>query len=501
MTRLKFWALIILIQIVWSANTKQVSAQGNYDSRYDEQYNDYGASYQDFYDGLAPYGQWISDPMYGYVWLPNVGPDFRPYYTNGYWVMTEYGNTWISNYDWGWAPFHYGRWTFDNYYGWLWIPDTQWAPAWVSWRSNNNYYGWAPMGPGVGINVSLGSIPVDWWVFLSPNYFYEPRFHRYCNNDWRFNRGIYSQTTYINYTYNDRRTVYYTGPRADDYRRRTGRQSSMYNINNNNRRGATVVRGNNVNIYRPRMRNIENNAPRKIVQTERRVSERPQTFVGNKVQPEGRQKVLRQSPVENNRVNNQSNRLNNTQTQPAIRNERQNMRSIEQNRTNNSVRESQIENQRQSNIQSEQARNRMMQQRQIEQNTRQQQEQQRIQQENARQQLLEQRDNQMLQQRNAERDRQRSIQTEESNRQRMQQMREAQEQRQRMQQQTNREQQINRPVREAQPIRQSQPEQQINRTQPREPIRQSQPMRTNQRAEQNAPSNNNERQTERGLRR
>lgn len=488
MTRVKFWALFILIQIAFSAKTKEVIAQGNYDSRYDDQFNDYGASYQDFYDGLAPYGQWISDPMYGYVWLPNVGPDFRPYYTNGYWVMTEYGNTWISNYDWGWAPFHYGRWTFDNYYGWLWIPDTQWAPAWVSWRSNNNYYGWAPMGPGVGINVALGSIPVDWWVFLSPNYFYEPRFHRYCNNDWRFNRGIYRQTTYINYTYNDRRTVYYTGPRPEDYRRRTGRQSSMYNISNNNRRGATVVRGNNITIYRPSMRNIENNAPRKIVPTERKVSPRPQTFVGNDKQPEGRQRVLNQSAVDNKRLNNTGNRVNSTPYQPDIRNERQNIRMNEQNRTN--AREPQIQNQRPANVQSEQMRNQMMQERQNEQNTRQQQEQQRMQQENARQQLLEQRDNQMLQQRNAERDRQRSIQTEESNRQRMQQMRDAQEQRQRMQQQAPREQQNNRPVREAQPMRQPQS------AQPREQIRQSQPERVNQRANQIAPSNN-ERQNER----
>src|SRR4030081_1206377 len=40
-------------------------------------------SYQSFYDQLSPYGQWIDDPGYGYVWMPEVGPDFKPYATNG----------------------------------------------------------------------------------------------------------------------------------------------------------------------------------------------------------------------------------------------------------------------------------------------------------------------------------------------------------------------------------------------------------------------------------
>lgn len=63
-------------------------------------------SFQTFYNDLEPYGQWIDYPNYGYAWVPSVSGDFRPYYTNGYWAMTEYGNTWVSNYNWGWAPFH-----------------------------------------------------------------------------------------------------------------------------------------------------------------------------------------------------------------------------------------------------------------------------------------------------------------------------------------------------------------------------------------------------------
>ena len=50
-------------------------------------------SFQLFYDQLAPYGEWVDDPEYGYIWLPDAGPNFMPYSSNGYWVMTKYGNT------------------------------------------------------------------------------------------------------------------------------------------------------------------------------------------------------------------------------------------------------------------------------------------------------------------------------------------------------------------------------------------------------------------------
>src|SRR5690606_24902584 len=62
-----------------------------------------GVSFQVFYDELLPYGDWINDPVHGYVWVPYAEDGFQPYATNGYWVMSTYGNTWVSNYDWGWA--------------------------------------------------------------------------------------------------------------------------------------------------------------------------------------------------------------------------------------------------------------------------------------------------------------------------------------------------------------------------------------------------------------
>ncbi|MBF0484085.1 MAG: hypothetical protein HQL25_05205 [Candidatus Omnitrophica bacterium] len=100
-----------------------------------------------FYDALVPYGEWIWNAQYGWVWSPyNVPIDWQPY-TDGHWEYTDYGWTWTSDMPWGWACFHYGRWFYDDNYGWLWYPDTVWAPSWVAWRVSNDWIGWAPLPP------------------------------------------------------------------------------------------------------------------------------------------------------------------------------------------------------------------------------------------------------------------------------------------------------------------------------------------------------------------
>jgi uncharacterized membrane protein YgcG len=128
----------------------------------EQQYDDgYDANaYQQFESELSPYGAWQDVPDYGRVWVPSpsvVGYDFTPYGTGGNWVDSEYGWTWNSDYDWGWAPFHYGRWMVMGGRGWCWIPGTTWGPAWVNWRWGGGYVGWAPMGPrGVVIGPPRG---------------------------------------------------------------------------------------------------------------------------------------------------------------------------------------------------------------------------------------------------------------------------------------------------------------------------------------------------------
>jgi hypothetical protein len=230
-------------------------------------------SIQVFYDELSGYGDWVNNPDYGYVWRPNVGSDFRPYYTNGHWVMTEYGNTWVSDYDWGWAPFHYGRWFYDDYDGWVWAPDTVWGPAWVTWRTGGGYYGWAPLGPRINISINIGRryyIPDNYWVFIPQRCIYYPSYNRY----WEPGRNVYiiHNTTIINNVYTNDRVRYYSGPGRDDVRRATRSDVPVYRISDNNRPGSTRVDRDEVNIYRPNIARTGNDAPRSIVDNPARPS-------------------------------------------------------------------------------------------------------------------------------------------------------------------------------------------------------------------------------------
>jgi len=157
-------------------------------------------TYQTFYDQLSPYGQWVQNPQYGYVWLPDVGPDFKPYGTNGHWVYTEEGWAWDSGYPWGWATFHYGRWFFQDGYGWMWVPGNEWAPAWVQWRNSDDYYGWAPLGPNISINIAFGggyTPPPHYWCFVPHQYVASPQVNNYYVRETN-NVTIINRTTVIN---------------------------------------------------------------------------------------------------------------------------------------------------------------------------------------------------------------------------------------------------------------------------------------------------------------
>lgn len=135
-----------------------------------------------FYDRLGDYGDWTN---YNgrYVFVPDVGPDWRPY-TVGHWAYTRrYGWMWISEEPFGWAAYHYGRWGFDEDLGWYWVPGRRWAPAWVSWRRTPDHLIWAPLPPSDdyynndysgGVNVSVNVIPDYYWVAVPSQHFLDP---------------------------------------------------------------------------------------------------------------------------------------------------------------------------------------------------------------------------------------------------------------------------------------------------------------------------------------
>ena len=272
MKRILLMAALAVTTFLGSAVPNDVAAQSdyyddrNYDDGYydDPYYDDRGdLSYQTFYDELSPHGNWVEYPGHGYVWQPRMGPDFRPYSTGGHWVWSDrYEWVWVSDYDWGWAPFHYGRWFHDPYYGWLWVPGYEWSGAWVSWRHGGDYYGWAPLRPGLSININfnLGGYhpPNDWWTFTPRRYILYRNWNNYCV-DYRRNITVINHTTIINnYNYGDR-YGFRTGPRRTDFERYTGRITPV-RFRQATQPGRTSFRDNEVSVYRPRFRQQESAA-------------------------------------------------------------------------------------------------------------------------------------------------------------------------------------------------------------------------------------------------
>lgn len=225
---------------------------------YQQQQGDYYST-QIFYDELSPYGDWVHNREYGYVWIPHVGRNFYPYATNGQWVMTEYGWTWLSDYEWGWAPFHYGRWDYDLYYGWVWFPDTEWAPAWVTWRRGEGYFGWSPMRPGMytgrGFGNDYNQADIDRWIFVRERDFMKSNIGRYYVNRRR-NDEILRSTRIIDNVRNDdqRRVSYYSGPNPSEVQQATGKRIRSVSVRDNERPGNRLS-NNQLQIYRPRVAN------------------------------------------------------------------------------------------------------------------------------------------------------------------------------------------------------------------------------------------------------
>ena len=172
-------------------------------------------TYQTFYDDLTPYGTWIDYPGYSHVWCPAVGVDFRPYSTNGHWVYSYEGWTWVSGYNWGWAPFHFGRWLYDDMYGWLWVPGYEWSPAWVTWGYVDDYYCWAPLMPGVNVGLSFNSWrPHDvYWNYCNRSNIYSTHLSQYIERPQNVT-NISNRITIINNfnTTNVHKDYYSKGP-------------------------------------------------------------------------------------------------------------------------------------------------------------------------------------------------------------------------------------------------------------------------------------------------
>jgi len=151
-TKINFIALILMLSIGSLLTIQKASAQGYVD-------------FQVFYDELSPYGTWVDNANYGYVWVPNVDSTFVPYATNGYWICSDYGWTWVSDYSWDGHLFTMVVGSLMQYMAACGY-QIRMGPGWVSWRSCDGYYGWAPIGPGISASVAYSNnyeVPDNEW--------------------------------------------------------------------------------------------------------------------------------------------------------------------------------------------------------------------------------------------------------------------------------------------------------------------------------------------------
>ena len=270
-----------------------------------------------FYDRLSLYGNWIDLYPYGYVWTPrHTGYRFRPY-SDGQWAWTDYGWTWIADQEWGDIVFHYGRWGWDNDVGWFWVPGTVWGPAWVTWRSNDQYMGWAPLPPefeyraGMNFNSSSINIPLNFWIFIQGSHFQDRNFNAYILPFER-NQTIIRYTSLRNniYTRNDR--IINEGIGVDEVRRFTGRSVSKYTLRDAQQPGRTRVMDQNVQIFRPTIRQNEAAKPKVYLNTDQA---RQELSTARVFDPQGQQTIQKEAAAVLRRQIEETRLLKTSQTQ------------------------------------------------------------------------------------------------------------------------------------------------------------------------------------------
>ena len=174
------------------------------------------------YSNLSQHGSWLVSAEYGRVWQPReYNREWNPYY-DGHWVDTDMGWAWVSDYEWGSIPYHYGTWVLDSRAGWVWIPGDVWAPSWVVFRTSPGYIGWAPVPPGYSVGVSIQFGAPSSFIYVSSGNFLAPRLRGSIIPRDR-ERTFINNTTVVNNIVIQNNVVINRGPDVRTIERATGR--------------------------------------------------------------------------------------------------------------------------------------------------------------------------------------------------------------------------------------------------------------------------------------
>jgi len=233
-----------------------------------------------FYKSLSPYGNWIEVDG-AQCWRPTaalIDARWRPYCNRGRWVYSDQGWTWVSEYSWGWAPFHYGRWHRHEAYGWVWTPDTTWGPAWVTWRMDEGNCAWAPLPPsaiwrnGAFINVSLDfGVPTRDFICIEFGHLQDPRWweHRHSKAEkyelWEHLHPIENHYAFRN------NVIFHAGPDIKIVNQRLPRPIQTVSLVNLNVKvgslviGARFETGDKLALFRPNIRDERKITPSQVL--------------------------------------------------------------------------------------------------------------------------------------------------------------------------------------------------------------------------------------------
>ena len=216
-------------------------------------------TFQVFYDELSPYGSWMNNAEYGYVWRPSNRNNFFPYGNNGYWLYTDFGWTWVSTYRWGWAPFHYGRWFYDSFYGWVWVPGYEWSPAWVNWRESPGYYGWAPLSPGISFGSAFDNnyyLPYDRWRFINQRDIGRRDIYKHYKGLGGYSNYLQQSRSINNLRFDQSKNFsYHSGPQINEVEKITGQKYIPVRVKTL-KTPAQIVTKKELQIFRPNINSI-----------------------------------------------------------------------------------------------------------------------------------------------------------------------------------------------------------------------------------------------------
>ncbi|MCI0449749.1 MAG: hypothetical protein L0Y79_08195 [Chlorobi bacterium] len=263
--------------------------------------------YKEFYDELAPHGEWVEvtdkdigvdlkkgsasgessghrkisfaelfgikdahaydDVSFGafFVWRPSTNlavsvvagepPVYVPY-SNGQWVNTDAG--WYFK-----APtpheeicHHHGRWVYSPALGWIWVPSRVWAPAWVEWREHDTYIAWTPIPPSVyivnGVVVVPPIFPVytERFVIVERRHFLEPGVYKYHYKEHK-NKIMIKEWRKIDGVTVMNKTVINKGPDVGYFEKTKGGKIETVKINKVKSKDNVKYSSNEFGVYSP----------------------------------------------------------------------------------------------------------------------------------------------------------------------------------------------------------------------------------------------------------